>query len=72
MLDYPQLRADGATTLHGAAARTLVRDRADFPADRISPMGAAARGPRVKSSRPRDLPAVQAAPIKIFAPADRA
>ena len=50
----------------------LVRDRADFQADRISPMGAAARGPRVKSSRPRDLPAVQAAPIKIFAPADRA
>ncbi|MBO0800394.1 MAG: hypothetical protein J2P31_16365 [Blastocatellia bacterium] len=33
----------------GAAARTLARDRADFQADRISPMGAAARGSRVKS-----------------------
>jgi hypothetical protein len=37
----------------------------------VNPMGAAARGPRVKSSRPRDLPAVQAAPVEIFAPANR-
>ena len=32
----------------GAAARTLARDRPASEAARISPMGAAARGPRVK------------------------
>jgi hypothetical protein len=47
----------------GAAARTLVCDRAASQADRFSPMGAGARGPRVKPSRPPGSNA--------FAPADR-
>jgi hypothetical protein len=38
----------------GAVACTLVCDRAASQAAPVSPMGAAARGPRVKSPRPRD------------------
>jgi hypothetical protein len=50
----PRGRSGGFYT--GAADRTLARDRVGFSPARYSPMGAAARGPRVKSATPVTSP----------------